>query len=206
MSNPLLFIHGSGETAQSWSLPPAQFAPHQAFAIDLPGHGLRPDTLPQVVSIFDYAQAARQIAHAELHLSQPIIVGHSLGGAIALTMALEYGAELGGLILVGTGARLRVHPAILENARTTTNSNQFYRDMLACDAFDCRARLSEISLPTLIIVGDQDQMTPVKYSTYLRDQISNSRLRVIEQAGHFVMRDQPTAVSQAIQEWLTECF
>ena len=64
-----------------------------------------------------YAQAVRQILQQELHLDHPIIAGHSLGGAIALTMALEYGDELGGLILIGTGARLRVLPATLEAAR-----------------------------------------------------------------------------------------
>ncbi|MGH2510774.1 MAG: alpha/beta fold hydrolase, partial [Ktedonobacteraceae bacterium] len=54
----------------------------------------------------------------ELHAERPIIVGHSLGGLIALEMGLNYGPELGGLVLIGTGARMRVHPTLLEAART----------------------------------------------------------------------------------------
>ncbi len=57
-----------------------------------------------------------RILKGELKLEQPVIGGHSLGGAIALLMALEYGNEISGLILVGTGARLRVHPALLTEA------------------------------------------------------------------------------------------
>lgn len=49
--------------------------------------------------------------------SPRIVAGHSLGGAIALTWALTYPDEVRALILVGTGARLRVAPELLEGIR-----------------------------------------------------------------------------------------
>src|SRR5438105_4209103 len=107
MNNPLIFIHGAGDSARVWKEQVAYFGA-RAHAIDLPGHGTRPDTLPEQVSALDYAHAVHAILQDELHLEKPIIVGHSLGGLIALEMGLAYGAELGGLILIGTGARMRV--------------------------------------------------------------------------------------------------
>jgi pimeloyl-ACP methyl ester carboxylesterase len=60
-----------------------------------------------VVAFFD----ALEIEHA-------IMVGHSMGGAIALAMALDSPERVAGLVLVATGARLRVAPSILERIST----------------------------------------------------------------------------------------
>ena len=235
--HPLVFIHGSGDSGRVWRLQVEHFETQRAFALDLPGHGQRPDTLPAEVTIQEYAQAAHDIVTQELHLQKPIIVGHSLGGAIALTMALEYGDELGGIVLVGTGARLRILPALLADAKntpeqarsrlshmavatttassvseavvqeqTTPGPNILYRDLAACDVFDIMKRLYEISIPTLIICGMEDQLTPVKYSTYMNQHIKGSTLRIIPDAGHYVMREQPQAVNSAIDEWLQTEF
>ncbi|SRR6266496_4673513 len=119
MKHPLVFIHGTGDSARIWRLQIEHFGTKQAFAVDLPGHGQRPDTLPTDASVLDYARAVHGIITNELHLDHPVIAGQSLGGGIALVMGLAYGPELSGLILIGTGARLRVHPDLLETARTT---------------------------------------------------------------------------------------
>lgn len=198
--SPLVFIHGSGESSQSWQSQVAHFGASRAFAIDLPGHGERADTLPAEASVLDYARVVHKIIFQELHLKAPVIAGHSLGGAIALTMALEYASELDGLILVGTGARLRVLPSILEEAKK--GSVVTYRDWAACNAFDIMHRLTEIRLPTLIICGADDSLTPVKYSQYMHDRIEGSTLRIIPNAGHNVLQEQPERVNQAIDEWM----
>ena len=235
--NPLVFIHGSGDSGRVWRFQVEHFGLQHAIALDLPGHGQRPDTLPTEVTVQEYTQAAYDIVTQELHLQKPIIVGHSLGGAIALTMALEHGSELGGIILIGTGARLRILPAILADAKNTpqearqrlsqiamasitspsvsqavvqeqakSGSHILYRDLAACDIFDIMNRLYEISIPTLIICGAEDKLTPVKYSEYLHQHISGSTLRVIPNAGHYVMREQAEFVNQAIEQWLATMF
>ena len=232
-NKPLVFIHGSGDTGRVWRPQVDYFGPERAFAIDLPGHGQRADTLPPEASVLDYARAAHDIIWNELGLEHPIIAGHSLGGAVALTLGLEYGNETGGLILIGTGARLRVHPELLEATRVAPEAAthqlkglafapghaetmlddmleeqakpapyMLHRDLAACNVFDCMARLPEIHLPTLIICGAEDRLTPVKYSQYLREHIAGSSLRLISDAGHYVMREQPLLVNYTIEEWL----
>ena len=234
LTKPLVFIHGSGDTGRVWRFQVDYFGAERTFAIDLPGHGRRADTLPPEVSVQEYAWAAHDIIWNELGLASPIIAGHSLGGAIALAMGLEYGDEVGGLILIGTGARLRVHPDLLAATRSAPDDatrqlkglafapnhteamlddmleegqdkhapSMLHRDLAACNVFDCMARLSEIHLPTLIICGTEDRLTPVKYSQYLHEHIAGSSLRLISDAGHYVMREQPQQVNQAIEEWL----
>ncbi len=179
---PLVFIHGSGASSRIWQAQVDHFGTDSAFSIDLPGHGERPDTLPPEVSVSDYARVTHEIIFQELRLTAPIIAGNSLGGAIALTMGLEYASELSGVILIGTGARLRVLPSILEEAKKA--SVVTYRDWAACNTFDVMNKLGEIRLPTLII------------------HIQGSTLCIIPNAGHTVMRDQPERVNQAIDEWL----
>ena len=110
LQHPLVFIHGSGDSGRVWRFQVEHFGLQRAFALDLPGHGERPDTLPAEVTVQEYAHVVHDIVTQELHLQKPIIVGHSLGGAIALMMALEYGDELGGIILIGTGARYVFFP------------------------------------------------------------------------------------------------
>jgi pimeloyl-ACP methyl ester carboxylesterase len=230
MDNPLVFVHGAGDSARAWRGQVAFFGA-RAYALDLPGHGERPDTLPERVSVADYARAVRTIITEELHLTQPIIVGHSLGGLIALQMGLDFGEELGGLVLIGTGARMRVAPALLEAARATPEQAQLllkqipergqsfpsvsasgeseaapsilYRDLLACDSFDVMTRLGELqNLPTLILCGEQERNAPVKFSVYLHEHIPGSTLQVIPEAGHYVQREKQEEVNRAIAEWL----
>ncbi len=77
-----------------------------------------------------------------------------------------------------------------------------YRDLAACNAFDIMTRIHEIQLPTLIICGTEDRLTPVKYSQYLHDKIVSSTLHIIPDAGHYVMREQPEAVNHVIEDWI----
>jgi pimeloyl-ACP methyl ester carboxylesterase len=79
-----------------------------------------------------------------------------------------------------------------------------YWDFVACNAFDMRNRIHEVAIPTLVLVGDEDQLTPVKWAAYLADKITNAQLKVIPQAGHFVMLERPDEVNQAIIDYLQQ--
>ena len=75
-------------------------------------------------------------------------------------------------------------------------------DFKACNEFDIRERVGYIKQPTLIICGEDDQMTPVRFSEYLAEKIRGSKLEVIPDAGHMVMLEQPQRVNRAIEEFL----
>ena len=78
-----------------------------------------------------------------------------------------------------------------------------YNDMTACDQFDIMDRVGEIKLPTLAIVGTEDEMTPPLYSTYLEKNLDDCRTVIIEGATHSVMLERPEEVNSAIEEFVS---
>ncbi|NDJ84787.1 MAG: alpha/beta hydrolase [Chloroflexi bacterium] len=111
---PVILIHGAGSDHLVW--PPAlrRLGGARVIAPDLPGHG-RSGT-PGMTTVIAYAEAVRHLMRA-LDIARAIVVGHSMGGAIALTMGAHMRDDVAGLVLVGTGARLKVNPKILNTVR-----------------------------------------------------------------------------------------
>lgn len=109
----LLFIHGSGENGVLWeNQVDALGNEANTVAIDLPGHG-RSDG-PAMDEIVDYARAVADFIDAA-GLPRPVPCGLSIGGAVAQQLLLDYPDRVCAGILVNTGARLRVMPAIFES-------------------------------------------------------------------------------------------
>ena len=233
VSSPLvIFIHGAGGTHLHWPAQARRIPNHRIFALDLPAHGKSGGLGSQRIS--DYARAVADFLDS-MKLNAAVMVGHSMGGGIALTLALDFPKRVLGLGLIGTGARLRVAPQILEStSRAETfpaavkliNDLEFspsvsprlkelarqrmseirptvlHGDFLACNEFDVMGRLNEISVPTLICCGAEDQLTPPKYSEYLHAQIKDSRLAAIPDSGHMTMLEQPASFTHTIAEFL----
>jgi len=107
----LLFVHGAGGSHLNWPPQLRRLAGANTYALDLPGHGKSEGQ--GRTSISAYADFLAAFLDA-LGLGKAILVGHSMGGATALDFALRYPERLAGLVLVGSGARLRVAPAILD--------------------------------------------------------------------------------------------
>jgi pimeloyl-ACP methyl ester carboxylesterase len=163
-----------------------------------------------------------------------VLVGHSMGGAIALLNAIEHPENLKGVVLVATGAKLGVLPSIREGLRTrfietvksvvgprqfasTTNlevvkfvTNEIMKckgdvasaDYEACNGFDVRQRLRTINLPALILVGEEDKMTPVTWSTYMKENIPKSKLIIVKEASHLPMLERPADFNRHLSEFV----
>lgn len=224
----VVLLHGSGGTGQKWAAQLAGIGKHRVIAPDLPGHGQSEGQARGSVAeygefVFDFVRT--------LGLKKLVIGGHSLGGAITLDFALNHPGLLDGVILVGTGGRLRVKPEILETlareehpigsleylyafntprgvldeaAREMKDvpTRVYLADFSACDRFDVLDRLGDIRVPALVICGKDDRMTPVKYSEYLSARIPNAKLALIPDAGHMVMVEQPLAVNEHVAAFL----
>jgi pimeloyl-ACP methyl ester carboxylesterase len=102
----------------------------------------------------------------------------------------------------GTNADLSIK---YKNQDILTNNGLIvlYNDLEACRHFDVREDLERIKIPTVIICGDEDQMTPPKFSRYLHENIPNSQIFLIHDAGHFVFQEVPTQVNNIIYKAIT---
>jgi pimeloyl-ACP methyl ester carboxylesterase len=110
----LVLIHGSGGSHLSWPAEARRLASADVYALDLPGHGKSGGQGRTTVE--DYAELVQAFVQ-ELGLHRVVLTGHSLGGAVVLSCALQKPAWLQGLVLVGTGGRLKVAPQILDGLR-----------------------------------------------------------------------------------------
>jgi pimeloyl-ACP methyl ester carboxylesterase len=67
---------------------------------------------------------------------------------------------------------------------------------------DGRSDLEAIRIPTVIVVGRQDAITPVALHTEMHERIDGSRLVIIEDSGHLAPLEQPHAVTAVLRYWL----
>ena len=74
--------------------------------------------------------------------------------------------------------------------------------MINLFAMAIRDRVSEIKIPTLIIVGENDKSTPIEMSQYLNREIEGSKLKIIPQSKHIVMIDKPEELNEIIEEFI----
>lgn len=112
----LVFLHGAGDSAAAWERQVKYFGGrHRVLALDLPGHGERRGE----AALGDHDQNADEVTRQvrDNGMAEPILIGHSMGGGIALTVALRHPELPRGLVLVASGARLRMHPDFVEAAR-----------------------------------------------------------------------------------------
>lgn len=226
----IILIHGSGGSTATWIMQLRGLSKDFLIVtIDLNGHGKSPDRSGSNTTE-SYLTDIKEVVKK---YDRPVIGGHSMGGMLAQLFALKYPQMISGIILVGTGARLRVAQFIFDILDSNfdeyvENAGNFMfhesaseelidaskreirkcdpkivrRDFAACNKFDIMEKVSEISVPTLILVGKQDIMTPVKYSEYLHDKIQDSTLHVIENAGHSVMLEKFEELNSHIKNWM----
>lgn len=226
----ILFVHGAGGSHRHWRF---QLSPlgeeNLVMALDLPGHGLSQGKAMDDIS--GYSKFIEDFA--ERLLGTPfILAGHSMGGAIAMDFALHNPGRLAGLILVGTGSRLRVMPQLLEtlkNGQVFTDLVRFaygpetseellalaieemgsvhpsvsYADFTACDKFDIDHNLDRLNVPSLVIAADRDVLTPVKYGKHLSDKIPGAKMAVIPGAGHMMMLERPGLFNNIVAEFVS---
>ena len=107
-----------------------------------------------------------------------------------------------------------VHPRHIDDATISQpifdmaeeiGADGFVREQRAIiDRADSRHLLVDIDVPTVVIVGRQDQVTPLPRSQEMAADIANSRLVVLEECGHMSPLEKPAEVTAALRRWLSQ--
>jgi pimeloyl-ACP methyl ester carboxylesterase len=228
----LLLSHGYGSTRHMWDEQHRAFPDWRVVSWDMRGHGQTesPADPKQYSAALTVADMRALLQH--VGAERAIIGGLSLGGYVSLAFALAHPQMTQALVICDSGPgyrnaearaawnqRAEERAASLEAkgldalARRSKETQQAVhrsaqglahaaRGMLAQDGSQVIDGLAGLRVPTLIIVGDQDQPF-VAPSEYMAKKIPGARLAVIPGAGHSSNLDQPETFNRALREFLT---
>lgn len=169
---------------------------HQVMVYDPRGVGRseKPDVPYSADGMADDAAGLLDV----VGMQAPTVIGHSMGGRIALGLALRHPEHVGRLLLASTSARtLPTRPLtwrwfvmdLVSRIRLPNDPQPRYaqqRQRNAFRTFDCSARLGEITVPTTVIHGRRDHITPYHLALELHRGIRHSRLVTVK-GGHFTL-------------------
>jgi pimeloyl-ACP methyl ester carboxylesterase len=207
---PLVLIGGlANDLSESEALIHPLAAQRQVIAFDNRGAG-RSDKPDQSYSIEQMAGDAAGLLR-ELRIARADVLGISMGGRIALDLALAHPEQVNRLILVSTSARIQPRPwwfglskllatSPLFQSKYPQPRYAFLRQLRASSAYDRTARLGEIHAPTLILHGRRDKIAPYALAQEMRAGIAGSRLVAFD-GGHlfFLFRERRRFLDTAAQ-------
>ena len=224
-----LLLHAAGSNAGMWRRQcEGLAAAHSVVAPDFPGHG-RSTGLDGCATVEAYADVVENFA-AAVKLRPCVVVGRSMGGAVALTLAARRPRWLRAVVLACAAPRFTFPQERLDTLRdvvrgrlpqqftteTFSPSTGFelmreawteqvktdprvrQADLQACCAFDGSALLGKVAVPTLVVAGCDDQVTPVALSEELARGIAGARLEVLTGAGHQAPLEQAEAFNRLV--------
>jgi pimeloyl-ACP methyl ester carboxylesterase len=110
---PLVLIHGAGGDHLSWPPELRRLPGYRVLTPDLPGHGKTSG--PGHQSVQDYARDVAEFIDI-VGISHAVFIGHAMGGAIALALAVDYPDRVAGIGLISTGPILPIPSSVIENA------------------------------------------------------------------------------------------
>lgn len=161
---PVILIHGAGSSHLIWPAEIRRLVGHTVIALDLPGHGRSNGVGIQAVS--EYTATIIEFL-AATKIFQAAFVGHSLGGAIALQLALDFPQHVIGIGVLSAGASFNLPTELityLSSASTASAGYQILQERLGCTA----------SPPSIAAAGFK-AMTSARSSVLYGDWLACSR-------------------------------
>ncbi len=218
---PVVLVHGLSGSTRWWARNVPDLAEHyRVYLVNLPGFGAfrRPARRFVLSEATSWLLAWMEAVGLEgAHL-----VGHSMGGYLSLKLAARRPdavrklvlvdpagvpsdrtmlGHLGPLLLSARYARPTFLPVLVRDALYAGPFTllRTARDLLAEDV---RGDLHRVGMPTLLIWGDRDPLIPPSIGDVMQAEIPDSRLLVIERAGHNPMFDRPENFNRALLAFL----
>ncbi len=240
-NNLVLLIHGLGSSAERWLIIQKEISKkHHTIAIDLPGFGQsdKPQSFGYTISNFKDI-VTEFMKKIKPYSGKTCLVGHSLGGYIALDVAAEP-RTIDKLVLIDSSGMLSkptlllreyleaaIKPArkkvrevfgkmvadpnrvpdylvegFISRVATPDTKISFQKtlDNSANKPIDI-SKLNRITTPTLILWGKEDKVIPLEHAYLFHEQLPESRLEIIQDAGHAPFAEKPAQVIKLIDSF-----
>jgi len=229
--NNILILHGWGSRAENWSRVKEllENQGYKVFVPDLPGFGEN-SPLSRAWAIDDYVEWVSEFCEKN-NLSQFFLLGHSFGGAVAVKFSLKYPEKVKKMFLVASSGirRKTIKKEILKKIANflkffsflpfySSIRKIFYKIVIQKSDYpytegimketylkiineDISSCFSEVSVPTIIIWGDKDDVLPVENAYFINQKIKNSDLVIIPGVNHDLERKVPEILAEKIKEF-----
>ncbi len=221
----LLILHGWGSSSNNWSGIKKILEKEgiNVFAPDLPGFG-KNHSLDRSFSIDDFVEWVESYCE-ENNLSRFFLLGHSFGGAIAVKFLLKNPTKVEKLFLVGPALIRRnsfkkniikkfakfffffptflkkvIYSRLIRSDYPLT-AGQLRKTYLKVIREDVSHLLSKINTPTVIIWGKKDKITPLEDGYLINKEISGSKIKLIDKAGHSIHLETPEKLTEIILKY-----
>ncbi|MFH1575900.1 MAG: alpha/beta hydrolase [Candidatus Nealsonbacteria bacterium] len=221
----ILILHGWGSCAKNW-IKVKELLEARGFKVyvpDLPGFGENP---PPVTAwnIDNYIEWVNAFCQKN-NLPQFFLIGHSFGGSVAAKYSLRYPGNVEKLFLAASSG-IRKKTAKKEFLkkisplfrRFSLLKRIFYRFFIKSDYQytsgvmretylniineDISGLFSQIKVPTVIIWGDKDDVTPISDAYFMNKEIKNSILEILPNIGHRIRLEAPEILVEKIVNFI----
>lgn len=226
-ANPVLILHGWGQSLTNWTQVANKLSErHRIIILDLPGFGS--SSLPsESFGIKEYSSFVKNFI-SKIGLKNPVLIGHSLGGKIAMHLSsnVDFITKLILISPSGIGSRpffINIKIIILKTLKllffwSPITLKEKIVKLFASEDYKLSGNLKEtfkkivnqnvekdtqkITIPTLIVWGENDKELNPKNSKLLKRLIKNSIIRIVWGAGHSPNIEVPDKLSNLLSEYI----
>ena len=192
----MVWLPGMSGMGEFWE-PVASKVAGQHTLVDFPGLGTNPSN-PTVNSYEDLVDDI-----AAKFVGPSVLVAQSMGGVVAMHLALRYPELVTHLVLAATSGGIDISPFRAEDWRISSRlANPSAPRWAFADQVDLSPALPNVHIPTLLIWASDDAISPVGVGKRLNQLLPSSALLVVESDDHWVARIEAEAVAKRIALFL----
>jgi pimeloyl-ACP methyl ester carboxylesterase len=193
----IIYIHGWLQDSTIWKPIIKEFDSYGHLTVDLRGHGKSEEPIEE--DEYELSRLTDDIQELieKLDISNPILIGHSMGAMVSAELMtqipVQHAVLIAGTVKTPSHINLKRAEKFLESLREERQAIKYVRNahpraayacLKAIEHFNIEEQLRNNDTPTTIIIGENDAMTPVEYSKQLHKILANSQMYILPKAGH----------------------
>ncbi len=222
--NPIILLHGWGSNCEIFNEIVKSFPDKSFLAVDFPPFG-KSDSVVEGWGIFTYVSMLISLCE-HLGIEQCNLVGHSFGGRVAIIFSAIKCTDVQSCVLIDSAGmkpkysikrQFKIIKYKLKKYFGKSVENMGSKDYLALSPEMRKTFINivntflegyceMITAKTMIIWGENDTETPIYMAKKLNKKIRNSRLEILNDAGHFSFLDCPLQTYRLLKEFWEEIW